>query len=766
MNYNKSTRTRIAVLTFLLIVTVSLAAALCLVGRFSNVRLVEGEITTKPSPPPRRTDIDPNLDLDLDIGVHPNNSASSYVTLPHQNSSRLAGRSSQWKCCADPLSIEAVNKHPLLAKVQDPNHNYACPDNPSNFSWFYSTKSNPNKPRQLVRQKWKNKTICFAGDSTSRQMMEQFRWEMPVEAKTSTQINSYYLYSHQQVGKRYHRNDILDLRKLHPDLVSSIQRGYHFLVFNAASWWDTPMAGHAIDANGTRWDIAGGHNEEWIIVNKTTSTPKPDFSFGILMDRAIQMMLKLKHPRTKLIWRSESHTNCPVGTNFRSSIVPVLKKYPEISTLNISQASCDFLEARDQIDETIGGPHLCFPSVALRHWLLEFQDQFLPTTTKTTMTATTTPKSTTSTDIKTATSAKEVAKPSPAEAETSVAVRTSQPIKGPPDQRFVKCPTDDIRKQTPQFIVVGAMKGGTSAVLLLLDMHADLIKATHTWPGTREVHYFDHTNNTYTPASNLSESQVCAMRVEYRDRWTLSKTTKSSQKLAYFEKSPSYMAYKYAASLIQAACPWTKILVLLRDPVDRAHSHYKHGLAREAARGREYGSLEDVLMEELGYMKQLGLSQAPTIAEFLTMNNTQDAAASFQLLPNLTFADRFYQFGKSPNTILHLSLYSHQVAQFRQSFHAKQVKVVPYEIFKEEPQGIVSDILNWVGVKDKVYKDEILHTNYHKAHSEHTIDLDTLRWLQYFFQPYNEELVDLLEGEDSRWRGLWDYGIDKTVTLV
>ena len=329
---------------------------------------------------------------------------SPYWTLPHQLSSRAVDsnentfKNNIWKCCVDPLSVEAVEIHPPPQQVQDANHNYVCPSHPSNFSWFYSssdTSNNSNSttnrkhnnynnsglPQMLNRTKWQNTTILIVGDSTSRQMMEQFRWEMPMEAKTSTNLVAYYLLQHNRTGKPYKRNHSLDLGRLEPSLLQGLQKGYNFLIFNVATWWDTTNIGHVMDTNGTSWNITGKVDTEWSIVKSNSNTPSssspPDISFAKLMEVAIREMVRHKHPRTKLIWRSEGHTNCPPGSNFRSSIVPVLQKFPQVNVLNISQATCDFLEARSQVDKTEGGPHLCFPSVALRHWMLAFQDQFL-----------------------------------------------------------------------------------------------------------------------------------------------------------------------------------------------------------------------------------------------------------------------------------------------------------------------------------------------------------------------------------------------------
>ena len=166
---------------------------------------------------------------------------------------------------------------------------------------------------------------------------------------------------------------------LDPDLISNMTAAPDFVVFNVGLWWSTKTIGYVIDQDGVTWNIGGSKNSEWFVVNKTSSslglTP-PDVTFATLMRSAIQMMLKVKHPRTTLVWRSESTTDCPPGSSHRGTITPVLKQ-EKIPILNISEATCNYLLARNNFDKERRGPHLCFPSVCLRHWMLEFQYRFL-----------------------------------------------------------------------------------------------------------------------------------------------------------------------------------------------------------------------------------------------------------------------------------------------------------------------------------------------------------------------------------------------------
>ena len=80
-------------------------------------------------------------------------------------------------------------------------------------------------------------------------------------------------------------------------------------------------------------------------------------------------MLAKAAPGTTIVWRSETFTQCPPGTGTRSGIATVLNEL-RIPTINITKKTCEYVSLFP--DQRLG-PHLCFPSVALRYWLQELQ---------------------------------------------------------------------------------------------------------------------------------------------------------------------------------------------------------------------------------------------------------------------------------------------------------------------------------------------------------------------------------------------------------
>jgi hypothetical protein len=125
----------------------------------------------------------------------------------------------------------------------------------------------------------------------------------------------------------------------------------------------------------------------------------------------------------------------------------------------------------------------------------------------------------------------------------------------------------------PQFIIVGAMKAGTTTLAFHLNNHPKI----HV-PG-KEVHFFNHHDEF-------------EKGIEYYQ----SKLTKDAGSEAELigEKTPTYSYMKEVPERIKSMCPTSKIIWIFRDPVERAFSNYMH--AKRA--GVEELSFADALEQE------------------------------------------------------------------------------------------------------------------------------------------------------------------------
>ena len=139
---------------------------------------------------------------------------------------------------------------------------------------------------------------------------------------------------------------------------------------------------------------------------------------------------------------------------------------------------------------------------------------------------------------------------------------------------------------TPSFIIVGAQKSGTTSLYHWLNQHPQISMSQ-----SEEPHYFDREQDY----PNLSW---------YLSQFIPNKAAQMGKPLKFGEKTPIYCYWPTAIARIHAFDPAMKLIMILRNPVDRAISQYwmgfqrgtetlsmKAAFAREQKRIQENGSV-------------------------------------------------------------------------------------------------------------------------------------------------------------------------------
>jgi hypothetical protein len=131
----------------------------------------------------------------------------------------------------------------------------------------------------------------------------------------------------------------------------------------------------------------------------------------------------------------------------------------------------------------------------------------------------------------------------------------------------------------PDFLIIGAQKAGTTALFAYLRWHPEVMG-----PSWKEVSFFDRRygrERTYRSSFPAWPRQWVVSR--RRGVWPL-----------VGEASPSYILHPLAPRRVAEMVPDVRLIALLRDPVERAYSHYQH----EVRLGREPLSFDDALDAE------------------------------------------------------------------------------------------------------------------------------------------------------------------------
>jgi hypothetical protein len=119
----------------------------------------------------------------------------------------------------------------------------------------------------------------------------------------------------------------------------------------------------------------------------------------------------------------------------------------------------------------------------------------------------------------------------------------------------------------PNVLIAGGQRCGTTSMYRALIQHPGVLRPV----GRKGVHYFD-TGYGHGPRW-------------YRGHFPLTRTVERARRTCgsapiVLESSPYYGFHPLAADRIDADLPGVKLIVLIRDPVERAYSAHAHELAR------------------------------------------------------------------------------------------------------------------------------------------------------------------------------------------
>jgi len=130
-------------------------------------------------------------------------------------------------------------------------------------------------------------------------------------------------------------------------------------------------------------------------------------------------------------------------------------------------------------------------------------------------------------------------------------------------------------KKLPDAVVIGARKGGTRALLEFLNMHSRIRRAK------AETHYYDD-------EANFKKGQA----------WYIDQMPLLLPGQIGMEKTPGYFHTNGVPERMWRANNKTKLVLIVRNPVDRLISDYNQFRSRNLEKGKSYPPLEDLIFKE------------------------------------------------------------------------------------------------------------------------------------------------------------------------
>lgn len=198
----------------------------------------------------------------------------------------------------------------------------------------------------------------------------------------------------------------------------------------------------------------------------------------------------------------------------------------------------------------------------------------------------------------------------------------------------------------PSFIIVGAFKAGTTTLSQILLKHPMLRSSA-----ALEPHFFD---------SNFDKGVLW-----YRKQFPL--LFFNARKKA-FEATPSYLYHPLVAKRIADTLPDVKLVILLRNPIERAISHFNFNVKK----GIEYLNFKETMKRESEFIE----------AEKSLLINASNYHS--KLLQNFSYID--------------MGFYDKQLDVVLQHFDMKQLLFLDSNSFHAQPQQTIDSITNFVGV--------------------------------------------------------------------
>ncbi|HCB03038.1 MAG TPA: sulfotransferase [Nocardioides sp.] len=209
------------------------------------------------------------------------------------------------------------------------------------------------------------------------------------------------------------------------------------------------------------------------------------------------------------------------------------------------------------------------------------------------------------------------------------------------------------RRQLPSFIMVGAQRAGTTSLFRALMAHP-LIHSANYHKG---VNYFDVNYHRDFSWYQGHFPTTAGLRRQQRSVQGDPIT---------FEASGYYMWHPCAPERMARHLPDVKILAMLRDPVERAFSAYKH----ELARGFETESFERAL--ELEDERMAGVVE--------------------RMVADPTYQSSVHRH----QAYVRRGQYAEQLNRLREYFPAEQIHVIESENFFEQPESTYVRLLEFL----------------------------------------------------------------------
>ena len=252
-------------------------------------------------------------------------------------------------------------------------------------------------------------------------------------------------------------------------------------------------------------------------------------------------------------------------------------------------------------------------------------------------------------------------------------------------------------RDLPDFVIIGAQKSGTTSLYNFIIRHPTIAPASR-----KELDYFS--------------MQYYLGELWYRSNFPTSLSRhhhykKTGQKLLSGEASPSYLFYPRVSGRMRENLPDAKLIVILRNPVDRAYSHYQHTLRQNN--------------ETLSFEKAIELEEE------------RCTGVREQMIKDPDFVSNDYR----RYSYLSTGVYADHLKHWFKHYDRKQFLILTAEDLRKNTQRTMDQVFNFLEVPSFQMGD----LRDENVGSYEKMDEGMRKFLVEYFKPHNDRLYKLLQ---------------------
>ena len=244
----------------------------------------------------------------------------------------------------------------------------------------------------------------------------------------------------------------------------------------------------------------------------------------------------------------------------------------------------------------------------------------------------------------------------------------------------------------PDFFVIGPGRTGTTSLFYYLDQHPSLSKSAYDELGFFDVNF----HLGFHWYRSLFPSILTKFRIKSKTNFFMT-----------YDVTPSYVRRPWIARRIKKLFPNSKLIIVLRNPIDKTYSHYYLSTISGETR-----TFEEVIKKDMDDISKW----------------------------NVNLKDDNYFATKVENSKLARGFYVEQLLPWFELFPKNQILIISSEELATNTKNVMSEIFKFLNLPDYEIPniEKVNVSKYSKMNPE------TRKLLIEYFKPHNEKLYEFL----------------------